>query len=809
MKTNRFSYISQYLCLMSRQTMLNVTSQWHIVLMIVLCLSYAGKFVDAEQINLAETAELDEVLDYEIFPYNEYEKLEKLQEQGHCKAWANRVVSHLKQMIFQLEHSPAKAREELILLRGLLDTPPESEVVSLFEGDDRFNSHCLAAVLKHRTVIWEHVIALLEREQTETPYGVVPRMRFDDVARLYEKSDAVRHSLLLSRNGQDWIQFLQLTPLHSRLGQVMIAKNQLAAEPVEKYAHNYTIPLSTNSEKSADASWSTDTERLSDEECRMISILVNDAFTQQQRTSLTPEQMQLLESPMIRDWVTEMERWRSNALHPVELLAAYESYRQYRGLSDSSRLSVLTRQMIGSKSPELQVFGQAVQNEFSHAHLKLFISKYLINTLLPKMEPEYDRVRENMVGQQVVGHRRADTQLFVTLVPDPNRLLLTLNVNGQVTAQTTASTFPATLHSQSHGVYSATKQLELTSRGVMAQPADVSANSRVKLSNVETDLDLVPIVSDLIRGIAKEQYGSQQHQIQAEARAKVLTQAKQRIDTEADTRFRELNAQIERHFFSVLRNRQAALEPYEAKTTDEWLLTSWYVATPYSLGSDSKEPVTPQGAIGDLKIHELGINAMLERFELAGKQMTLRELKRYLVTMIGQPELQIPKEENDEVVVGFADMNPVGIRFMQNRVELLLNLKRLQVENREWHDFCVVVCYVPGVLPDGTPRLVRQGAVQLDGRLSLMQQVALRTIFSKIFLQLDELPLKPRLFDNDERFTELTTGFVRIENGWFAVALLPRRVPDKQAPVVVPTVRVKSPQMAQRPAAGQNQTQRR
>ena len=780
--------------------------------MIVLCLSNAETFVDAVQIDLAttvETTELDEVLDYETFPYNEYKKLEKLQEQEYCKAWATRVIFHLKQMIFQLEHSPEKAREELILLRDLLDMPPESEIVSLFEGDDRFNSHSLAAVLKHRTVIWEHVIVLLEREETETPYGVVPRMRFDDVVRLYEKSDAVRHTLLLSRNGQDWIQFLQLTPLHGRLGQVMIAKNQLAAEPVEKYAHNYTIPLSTNSEKSVDTSWSTGADWLRDEECRVISILVNDAFTQQRRISLTPEQMQLLESPMIRDWITEMERWRSNALHPVELLAAYESYRQYRGLSDSSRLSVLTRQMLGSKSHELQMFGQSVQNEFSHAHLKLFVSKYLINTLLPKMEPEYDRVRENMAGQQVIGHRRADTQLFVTLIPDPNRLLMTLNVNGQVIAQTSASTFPATIHNQSHGVYSATKQLELTSRGIMVQPANVSANSRVKLNNVETDLDLVPIVSDLIRGIAKEQYSNQQQQIQTEARAKVFKQAKQRIDSDADARFRELNAQMERHFFGVLRNRQAALEPYEAKTTEEWLLTSWYVSTPYSLGSDSKEPATPQGAIGDLKVHELGINTILERLELAGKQMTLRELKRYLVTMIGQPELQIPEEENDEVLVGFADINPVGIRFMQNRVELLLNLKRLQVENREWHDFCVIVSYVPDVSPDGMPRLVRQGAVQLDGQLTLMQQVALRTIFSKIFLQLDELPLKPRLFDNDERFAELTTGFVRIENGWFAVALLPRQVPDKKPPVVVPTMRVKSPQMAQHPTAKPNQTQRR
>jgi hypothetical protein len=320
----------------------------------------------------------------------------------------------------------------------------------------------------------------------------------------------------------------------------------------------------------------------------------------------------------------------------------------------------------------------------------------------------------------------------------------------------------------------------------------------VKLNQVETDLDIVPIVSELIHGIVRDQYELQQPQIQAETQVKVTNQARQRIDSETDARFRALNEQMDRFFFSVLRQRQASLEQYEAKTTDEWLLTSWYLATSGSLGSDTKEPATPQGSIADLKVHELGISAALERFELAGKQMTLRELKRYLVTMIGQPHLEIPEEDNDHVVIAFADMNPVGVRFLQNRVELSLNLKRLQVEDRAWENFRVIAGYVPDVTPEGTPCLVHRGTVQLDGRLPFMQQVALRTIFSKIFLSVDTIPLRPRLFDNDERFAGLATGHVRIGNGWFAVALLAQEIPatssQRQQPVVV---RSSQPQPAQ------------
>ncbi|MCL2120270.1 MAG: Ig-like domain-containing protein, partial [Planctomycetaceae bacterium] len=479
--------------------------------------------------------DLDEVVNYEIFPFSEYEKLIKLEEQEPCKIWGNSVCALLKRLIFQLENSPGRARDDLILLNKLLASPPESEAVSLFEGEESFTAQSVAEVLQSRIAIWYRVLLLLEREQTDGPYGSIPQMSMEDADRLYEKADVIRSSLLASPNGQQWISFFQLTPLHGELGQNKISRNtapQGTAEPVEKYARDYNALASADMEDIDLAAPGL----LSEKESRRISLLVNNVFLMQERASLTADQARLLETPLIRDWLDELPAWRSDPLHPLDLLAAYECYRQYRGTSDSSRLSVLTRQMLGSKNPELQMLGQAVQNEFSHAHLKMYVSNYLINSILPKLEPEYGTVNENMAGQQVVGRRRADTKLYVSLIPDPDRMLMSLNFSGQVVTQTTTSAFPATVYNQSHGTYSATKQVELTSRGILVGPANVTANSRVMLNGVETDLDFVPIIGGLIQGIAKDQYDSQQQQIQADARAKIIAQTKQRVDTEADTR---------------------------------------------------------------------------------------------------------------------------------------------------------------------------------------------------------------------------------------------------------------------------------
>ena len=776
-KTSFFLFFPEKMCIFPRSMMVvKSLLNLRIASLITLFLVFGGaKIICADDFTLTD---LDEVVHYEIFPFSEYEKLEKLKEQDACRDWANNIGILLKRLIFQLESSPGKGQEELSALDMLLASPPDSQAVSHYEVGERFTARSVAGVLKSRVAIWQQVLLLLEREQSVGHSTAIPQKRIEDAERLYEKSDVIRRSLLANKNGQAWVQFLQLTPLHGQLGQTLASRNQETAKPVEKYARdsNTVLSLDTNDFELAAPGL------LSEGESRRISLLVNNVFLMKERAPLTPEQAQMLETPLIRDWLDELETWRSDPLHPLDLLAAYECYRQYQGTSDGSRLAVATQQMLGSRNREWHRFGQSVQNEFSHAHLKLYVSNYLINTMLPKLKPEFDSVRENVAGQHVTGMRRADTQMHVTLIPDPARLLMTLHYTGQVVTQTTATVFPATIHNQSQGAYSATKQLELTSRGFVTRPANISANSRVRLHQIETDLDIVPIVSDLIRGIARDQYESQHPQIQAETQVKMTNQAKQRIDSETDMRFRILNEQMDRFFFSVLRQRRASLEQYEARTTDEWLLTSWYLATPGSLGSDTKEPATPQGSIADLKVHESGISAALERLELAGKRMTLRELKRYLVSMIGQPNLEIPEEDNDHVVIAFADRNPVGVRFLQNRVELSLNLKRLQVEDRAWENFCVIAGYVPDVTPEGTPCLVHNGPVHLDGRLTFMQQVALRTIFSKIFLHVHTIPLRPGLFDNDERFTGLATGHVRIENGWFAIALLPQEVPATTRP---------------------------
>jgi len=61
------------------------------------------------------------------------------------------------------------------------------------------------------------------------------------------------------------------------------------------------------------------------------------------------------------------------------------------------------------------------------------------------------------------------------------------------------------------------------------------------------------------------------------------------------------------------------------------------------------------------------------------------------------------------------------------------------------------------------------------GPLNARTQLALRTVFTKIFPPSRTVPLVPPMFEADERFAQLTTGMCRLENGWFALAIVEKK----------------------------------
>jgi len=63
-----------------------------------------------------------------------------------------------------------------------------------------------------------------------------------------------------------------------------------------------------------------------------------------------------------------------------------------------------------------------------------------------------------------------------------------------------------------------------------------------------------------------------------------------------------------------------------------------------------------------------------------------------------------------------------------------------------------------------------------DSYISLINapraQFVLRAAFGKIFPESRLFPLVPKMLEDEPQFDYLTTGYCRIEKGWFALALV-------------------------------------
>lgn len=491
-----------------------------------------------------------------------------------------------------------------------------------------------------------------------------------------------------------------------------------------------------------------------------------------EKTPMTPEQRRVFERSPLDVWVAAVSPFACDRAEPLTLLLEFEKYERDGGGEIGRALLQSARRTITSRSEVCRRFGKAFDVVYDNPNAKAYVSEALINRLLPVRDPEFSVVQETALNNPVVGRRRSDVQVGIELIPDPSRLLMNLNVYGRVVASTSSNVFPATVYNQSYATYVGKKTLEWRDDGFAYSPAVVSAESVNKLGGVQTDVDFIPLVGDLTREVVRSQYEAKQGAIRSELKTKVAREARARIDSEANERFDAVNARMRANFFADLERLGLSLKTQRSKTTDEWLLASLRLGTDFSLGCQTTEPPTLPGAFADVKLHESAVNAALERLELSGKTLTPAETLAYLAEKLNKPGLAEVAVEENELVLAFAETDPVVVRFFEDRVELRLKFASLTLGDKSWENVDVRVSYRPTVADDGTTVFERDGVVELEGPGGMRAQLALRSIFSKVFPASKAFDLRPKVFDSDERFAGLALGLARVSRGWFAISVV-------------------------------------
>src|SRR5262249_29784524 len=149
----------------------------------------------------------------------------------------------------------------------------------------------------------------------------------------------------------------------------------------------------------------------------------------------------------------------AEAITPARLLTDLDRY-EHTGLTSDARLVAHDfRGLNWSAVPEAEQLGGRLDTHYRNANLRIAVSGSLLNRLLPQPEKIDAPVNDTVVNVPVHGHSTTFTKLFVRLIPDPRRIRLGIEANGQVLSDTVSTSGPATLYNQGASTFLVRKLL--------------------------------------------------------------------------------------------------------------------------------------------------------------------------------------------------------------------------------------------------------------------------------------------------------------------------------------------------------------
>jgi hypothetical protein len=471
----------------------------------------------------------------------------------------------------------------------------------------------------------------------------------------------------------------------------------------------------------------------------------------------------------------ELRYWAAEPVDAAALLAQLEQYEQSGWASVGSQVAIESRHLAFSPLEEERQLSRQIDTHYRNCNVRISVSEAMLNRMLPTQKASSSPVRDVILGLPVRGRSITETELAVRLLPGTRRLRLELAATGLVDASTSSESGPVTVHTNSHSEYSAHKVLEFAERGVIALPAEATAESQSCLRCVETDLDAVPLVGSLMGSYAKDRYEERREQARLEIEAKVERQARERIDRLAEARFESLHQRFTDRVLTPLDRLQLRPTFVEANTADERFTMRVRLAGPHQLAAHTPRPRALSDSLLSVQMHESAINNIADQLQLAGLTMTVAELRSLIADKLNLPGLLKGDGENDDTVLTFAEHDPIGLRCREGRIELSVSLARLQSGSRQWRNFTVHVSYRPQ-MNGPTVELLRDGVIGLAAeRLSLQSQLVLRGTFSRIFSDDRKFSLLAEEFAADPRLAGLQVTQCVIDDGWVGLAIGPER----------------------------------
>jgi hypothetical protein len=489
---------------------------------------------------------------------------------------------------------------------------------------------------------------------------------------------------------------------------------------------------------------------------------------------LTPQQRNFVSHESIAAFQTHLRKWLVLNIPPGEVLYAVETYEASRMASDGRVLAEHIDRLRWSPRDADRRLGEQLERQYRNANLRLVVTANLLNRLLPEQVPQTERVSDMVVGVPARGYSTTATQLAVRLLPDPNRLRLTLEASGVVDSQTSSTSGPVTFTNNGQSTYTVSKEIAIDRDGFHPGPVQAHAESSTRLGSLQTNFDSVPIIRSLVRNYALSERQERMGEAEQEIEAKVARRATDRFDAELTARLNDAQARLRDRVLAPLTKLAVDPSVISLSTTAERMTMRFRVASHDQLGAHTPRPLAMSDSVASLQIHESVLNNLLAQLQLAGRTFTLPELHAWINERLCRGTQPIPNDLPDHVIVTFAEFDPVRVTCDEGRLKLTLALAEIDQGEHAWYDM-EATAYYRAIASGHQLEFSRDGSLELGGEGHVGRvDFALRGIFAKILSQKRKLAVKVPADATRPKLADLQFYDATIENGWISVALAPR-----------------------------------
>jgi hypothetical protein len=419
---------------------------------------------------------------------------------------------------------------------------------------------------------------------------------------------------------------------------------------------------------------------------------------------------------------------------------------------------------------------RAVEDHYLAPNVRIAVHQQFLEKLLPGASVDTSPFQDTVMGREVRGTRTVERTTTLRLVPDEDEICFNLEVHGDIASRAITESGPVSVTARSASEFTVRKPITISSQGLLFGNAAGAASNRSHVDNIQTSFDAVPVMGSLVRNIARNQQVESMPEANREVIDKIISRACREVDTQAEPQFAQMADRIRDRVWTPLVKLGLDPKAVAMQTTSSVATMRLRLAGDAQLAAHTPRPRAPADAMLSLQVHESSVNNAFDRLGIAGKRLTLEELIELVCSQIGV-EPRIPEELPEGVSVAFAKTQPLRVECRDGLVHVHVALDSIESGRRDWYDLVAHVAYRP-VCSGQQVFLEREGPVQLggpghEGRMEL----ALRTIFGKIFPKERPIAVLPDQIAKNEKLSDVQAVQAASSDGWLAITLEQRKGP--------------------------------